>query len=82
MFGVYDAAHFQDNALVPEDWEWSFGGQPADPEHLWYSWVCELVRDADCSVFPYGVVLRWDGGILVSLSEQQGAVVALRFDFL
>ena len=82
MFGVYDGARFQDDALVPEDWDWSSHGKPADPEHLWYSWVWEFVQDADCSVFPYGAVLRWDGGIRVSLSEQRGVVVALRFDFL
>ena len=82
MLGVYDAAHFQDDALVPADWDWSYHGKPADPEHLWYSWVCEFVQDADCSVFPYGAVVRWDGGMRVSTSEQQGAVVALCFDFL
>lgn len=82
MIGIYDAAHFHDASLVPSDTPWTFDGGPADPDDLWYSWVCEQANDTDWATFPHGVVVNWDLGTSLDLAlDASGVVTALRLTF-
>jgi hypothetical protein len=82
MIGIYDAAHFHDASLVTSDTRWTFDGGPADPNDLWYSWVCEHAKDTDWATFPYGLVVNWDLGSSLDLTfDASGVVTALRLTF-
>ncbi|MEC5125153.1 hypothetical protein VSU19_00200 [Verrucomicrobiales bacterium BCK34] len=82
MIGIYDLAHFGDNSVIPKDITWTFDGAPADPSSLWYSMNCELVgrKGFGAYVVPFGGVLSWDGGVVVSIGrDSSGSIVAVRF---
>lgn len=82
MIGIYDAAHFHDASLVPSDTPWTFDGGPADPDDLWYSWVCEHAKDTDWATFPHGIVANWDLGASLDFAfDASGIVIALRLTF-
>lgn len=82
MIGIFDRAHFHDSSLVPANQQWTFDGEPADASDLWYSWVCEHARTADCALFPHGVVVNWDLGTSLDVAfDASGLVTALRLTF-
>jgi len=58
-----DLAHFHDERVIPPAQIWTFNGEPADPEDLWYSFVCETIESKMAVTIPYGVVVSWDGGM-------------------
>jgi hypothetical protein len=82
MIGVFDAAHFHDASLVPGDTQWTFDGGPADPNDLWYSWVCEHAKATHYAAFAHGVVVNWDlGTSLDAAFDVSGVVTGLRLKF-
>jgi len=82
MIGVFDAAHFHDASLVPVEIQWTFDGGPADPNDLWYSWVCELAKDSHYATFAHGVVVSWDLGASLDVAlDSSGVVTAIRLTF-
>lgn len=78
MIGVFDQSHFHDDKLVPIGQRWTFDGAPADPSDLWYSFVCESVRNQVAAAIPHGFVVNWDGGMDVETLSSDGEIVAIR----
>src|ERR1043166_6640126 len=78
VLGIYDSAHFHDASIVPEEQEWTFNGEPAISDDLWYSFICELLRDRAAVVVPYGITVHWDGGMDVDAFSVGNKVVAIR----
>ena len=82
MIGIYDLNHFRDESVIPADITWTFDGEPADPEDLWYSMNVELAgggRGFGAHVVPFGAVLGWDLGAQVSVGrDTSNSIVAIR----
>lgn len=78
VLGIYDFAHFHDDSLVPEDQPWTFDGEPAIPDDLWYSLNCEAIQGRLASVVPHGVAVHWDGGMDVDTFIADRKVIAVR----
>ncbi len=75
---VSDLAHFHDDRLVPNGQKWTYNGGPSDPKDLWYSLVCETVRDVSTSVIPFGFVIIGDGAMDIDIVVLENKVVAIR----
>ena len=45
LLGLFDLAHFHDVGVIPSGQQWTYDGRPADPSDLWYSFVCEAIRE-------------------------------------
>jgi hypothetical protein len=73
-----DFAHFHDASLVPAGQNWTFDDAPADPNDLWYSFVCERIQRKMAVIIPHGVVVHWDGGMDLDVSQSGGHVCAIR----
>jgi hypothetical protein len=78
MIGVFDSSHFHDVSVVPGGRQWTYEGGPSDPSDLWYSFVCETIRDKVATLIPYGFVVSWDGGMDVDVFYSETRVVAIR----
>jgi hypothetical protein len=78
MLGAYDLAHFHDVGVIPPGQRWTFDGGPADPDDLWYSFICEAIAQRDATVIPNGFVVHWDGGMDVDTFSSGSRVVAIR----
>jgi hypothetical protein len=77
LIGIFDRAHFHDSRIVPFEQEWT--GEPAIPDDLWYSYICEIVERGSRAVFviPYGAVVNHDGAMDVDTLTVNGSVVAV-----
>jgi hypothetical protein len=73
-----DLAHFHDVTLVPHSQQWTFDRGPANPDDLWYSFLCEAVGKQDATVVPHGFVVSWDGGMDVDVILREGKIMAIR----
>jgi len=73
-----DFAHFHDAGLVPGDQKWILQDKPADPQHLWSCFVCEILKRKIAAVIPHGAVVHWDGGMHVDVFRAKDQVVAIR----
>jgi hypothetical protein len=78
LIGLSDLSHFHDASLVPSGQKWTYDGGPADPKDLWYSFVCETVRDVSASVIPFGFVVSCDTSMDIDVSVSESKIVAIR----
>lgn len=83
--GIFDRAHFANNALVPQDYKWK--DKPIDEKQRWYSLCCEKTLEAPhAGVVPHGAVSSaglGDGGYdWYFRKDGAGEVVAVKVVFL
>ena len=78
ILGIFDLSHFHDASIVPSGQKWTYDGSPADPNDLWYSLICEAIRDKSVALVPFGFAVSWDSGMDIDVFASESQIVAIR----
>jgi hypothetical protein len=78
ILGIFDLSRFHDASIVPSGQKWTYDGAPADPNDLWYSLVCEAIRDKSVALIPFGFDVSWDSSMDIDVFVAESHIVAIR----
>ena len=78
IVGVFDLSRVHDASIVPSGQKWTYNAAPADPNDLWYSFICEAIRDKSVALIPFGFAVSWDSTMDIDVLVSESQIVAIR----